>query len=96
VLIAVGVDKPAEAKVVEIENICAAAAATENLLLAAHALGLAAHWRTGPAAQVPEVKAFLGLAPDQHLISFVYLGYPLVEPVPPQRPSFEDRTVWME
>src|SRR5215212_803378 len=38
-VIAVGADKPTEAKVLEIENICAVAAATQNLLLAAHALG---------------------------------------------------------
>src|SRR5687767_2302815 len=36
VLIAVGVEKPSGPKVVEIENICAAAAATQNMLLAAH------------------------------------------------------------
>jgi nitroreductase len=96
VLIAVAVDKPSAPKVVEIENICAAAAATQNLLLAAHALGLAAMWRTGAAASAPEVKQFLGLAPDQPLIGFVYLGYPLGEAVVTPRPSFEDRTVWMD
>lgn len=96
VLIAVGVDKPGEPKVVEIENICAAATATQNMLLAAQALGLAAKWNTGAAATDPEVKTFLGLAPDQHLIAFIYLGYPLVEATPPSRPSFEDRMVWLE
>src|SRR5512147_1609309 len=40
VVIAIGVDKPSETKVLEIENICATAAATQNLLLAAHAVGL--------------------------------------------------------
>ena len=58
VLIAVGVDKPTESKVLEIENICAAAAACENILLAAHALGLAAKWRTGDAARDPWSKIF--------------------------------------
>lgn len=96
VLIAVAVDKPVGPKVKEIENICAAAAAAQNLLLAAHALGLAAMWRTGPAAEAPEVKQFLGLAPDQPLIGFLYVGYPLNAPAIPQRPSFEDRTIWFE
>lgn len=59
VLIAVGVDKPSDPRVLAIENICAVAAAVENLLLAAHAEGLGAHWRTGPAALDPEVKKFL-------------------------------------
>ena len=73
VLIAVGVDKPSESKVLEIENICAAAAACENILLAAHDLGLAGKWRTGDAARDPLVKKFLGFAEDQHIISFLYI-----------------------
>jgi len=95
-LIAVGVDKPSEPKVLEIENVCAAAAACQNLLLAAHDLGLGAMWRTGPAALDPQVKAFLGFTPDQHLIGFLYIGYPDGEIKALERPSFEDRTVWME
>ena len=96
VLIAVGVDKPGEPKVLEIENVCAAAAATQNLLLAAHALGLGAKWRTGEWARDERVKKFLGFEPDQHLIGFIYIGYPETEVEHPSRPSFEDRTVWME
>ena len=96
VVIAVGVDKPSEAKVLEIENVCAAAAATQNLLLAAHAMGLGAKWRTSEWARDPMVKEFLGFAPDQHIIGFIYVGYPEFVPEPVSRPSFEDRTVWME
>jgi len=96
VLIAVGVDKPAESKVIEIENVCAAAAACQNLLLAAHALGLAAKWRTGDPAFDPKVKQFLGFEPDQHLIGFLYIGYPESIPEEKERPSFEDRTTWVE
>jgi nitroreductase len=95
-LIAVGVDKPSEPKVLEIENVCAAAAACQNLLLAAHALGLGAKWRTGAAALDPQVKAFLGFAPDQPLIAFLYIGYPVGDLSLQERPSYEDRTVWME
>jgi len=96
VLIAVGVDKPSEAKVIEIENVCAAAAACQNLLLAAHELGLAAKWRTGDPARDPQVKEFLGFEPDQHLIAFLYIGYPEFEAEARERPSFDDRTTWME
>ena len=95
-VIAVGVDAPADARVIEVENICAAAAAVENLLLAAHTLGLACKWRTGDAAYDPRVKTFLGFQPDQHVIAFLYMGFPEAEPAPVARPSFEDRIVWME
>jgi nitroreductase len=96
VVIAVGVDKPSEAKVLEIENICAAAAATQNLLLAAHAMGLGAKWRTSEWARDPLVKRFLGFDADQHIIGFIYVGYPEFVAEPAPRPSFEDRTFWME
>jgi nitroreductase len=96
VLIAVGVDKPSEAKVLEIENVCAAAAATQNLLLAAHAMGLGAKWRTDIWARDSKVKDFLGLEPDQHIIGFIYLGYPEFVAEHAPRPSFEDRTVWID
>ncbi|HXF86515.1 MAG TPA: nitroreductase [Anaerolineales bacterium] len=96
VVIAVGVDKPTEPKVLEIENICAAAAACQNILLAAHALGLGAKWRTGEWAHDPKVKEFLGFEPDQHILAFLYIGYPEFTPDAQPRPSFEDRTVWIE
>lgn len=95
-LIVVAAEKPSEPKVSEIENICAASAACQNILLAACALGLGAIWRTGDAARDVEVKKFLGFAPDQHLIGFLYLGYPEIIVEYPERPSYEDRTVWME
>ncbi len=96
VLIAVGVDRPSGPKIVDWENMCAAAAATENMLLAAHALGLAAQWRTGPAATDPAVKALLGLAPNQQLIAFVYLGWCMIEPQGYTRPPASERTTWIE
>ena len=96
VVIAVGVDKPSEPKILEIENIGATAAACQNLLLAAHAMGLGAKWRTGDWARDPKIKAFLGFEADQHLIAFIYVGYPEFIPEHTPRPSFEDRTVWME
>lgn len=94
-IIAVGVDKPGEPKVSEIENIVAAAAACQNLLLAAQAEGLAVKWRTGEWALEGRVKEYLGFQPDQHLIAFLYIGYPSNPVSHAPRPSFEDRTVWM-
>jgi len=95
VVIAVGVDPPSEVRVLEIENICAAAAAIQNLLLAAHAMGLGAKWRTGEWARDAKVKEFLGFGSDQYIIGFVYIGHPEFVAQPAPRSSFEDRTVWM-
>ena len=95
-MIAVAVDEPALPKAKEIENVCAAAAAVQNMLLAAHALGLAAIWRTGPSATDPAIKHFFGWEADQHLIGFVYIGYPAESSTAYDRPSFEDRTTWLD
>ena len=96
VIIAVGIARPDSPKIVEIEDVCAGAAAVQNLLLAAHGLGLGAMWRTGTAAGAPGVKAFLGFAPDQHLIAFVYIGYADGEHPPANRPSFNSYVTWIE
>ena len=96
VVIAIGVDKPSEPRIIEIENVSAASAAAQNILLAAHALGLGAIIRTGDWARDARVKQFLGFAPDQYLIGFVYVGYPDVLPEPYDRQGFEDRVTWME
>lgn len=96
VVIAVAADKPNEPKVIEMENISAASAAGYIILLTASALGLGAIWRTGEWARDPKVKEFLGFDADQHIIGFIYIGYPDVTPEPYVRAGFEDRTVWME
>jgi len=96
VVIAIGVDKPTESKVIEVENISAASAACQNILLAAHALGLGAIWRTGEWARDDAVKQFLGFAADQYIAGFIYLGHPEVVTEAAARPSVNDRVVWMD
>ena len=83
VVIAVAVEPVVGPKIVEVEEVAAGAAAVQNMLLAAHALGLAAIWRTGEPSYDPAVKAFFGLAPSAHLLGFVYVGYP--DGAPPER-----------
>lgn len=95
-IIAVGVDRADDPRVIEVENICAAAAACQNILLAATDVGLASHWRTGESARDAEVKNFLGLAPEQQLIAFLYIGKPASHGDGPARPGFDDRTTWMD
>jgi nitroreductase len=61
-------------KVPVIEQILAAGAAAQNILLALHALGYAAAWKTGEAAYDPEVKKSLGFAADDHIVGLIYTG----------------------
>ena len=61
-------------KVPVIEQLMAAGAAAQNLLLALHALGYVAAWKTGEAAYDTQVKKSLGLAADDHIVGFIYTG----------------------
>lgn len=61
-------------KVPSIEQDLSAAAATQNMLLAAHAQGIGGMWRTGSMAYHPTVIAGLGLSESEKIIGFLYLG----------------------
>jgi nitroreductase len=67
----------------EVEQVVAAGAAAQNLLLAAHALGFGGFWRTGAAAYDDTVKRALGLSPQDAIVGFVYLGTPSGAPASP-------------
>ena len=85
-------EDPVEAR----EDRDAVAAAIQNLLLAAHARGLGAMWRTGAAVNDPEVRAALGLDDREEVVGFVYLGRLLAPPPgkgPPRR-AVEELTTW--
>jgi nitroreductase len=61
-------------KVPDIEQVVAAGAAAQNMLVAAHALGLGGFWRTGATAYDLEVKRALGLGDADAIVGFIYLG----------------------
>ena len=94
VIIAVGVEPAEGAKIVPIEEIEAGAAAVQNMLLAAHGIGLGAMWRTGDPAYDPEVRNYLGLSERGSLLGFVYVGYPAVSKVRENHVPFESVTTW--
>jgi len=56
------------------EQLAAAAAAAQNACLAATALGFGSMWRTGEPSYDPGVKAALGLAADDAIVGWIYLG----------------------
>jgi len=58
----------------EIEQVIAAAAAAENLFLAAHGLGYGVMWKTGAAAYDAGVKAAIGLGSEDHIVGIMHLG----------------------
>ncbi len=82
-------------KIPEIEQLLAAGAAAENVMLAAQATGFGAMWKTGAAAYDPAVKEALGLDADDAIVGFLYIGTETGEPSPAPRPTLEGHvSVW--
>lgn len=67
------------------ENRDAVAAGIQNLLLSATALGLASFWASPPAPHDAPLKRLVGLGPEDQLVAFVYLGWPIAESPPARR-----------
>jgi nitroreductase len=95
VVIAVAAVKTDNPKALPDEDLSATAAAVENLLTVAPALGLGAFWRTGDAASDERVKAFFGLRPEDRIVAFVYVGYPEVMGKLTPRRDVSETTTWL-
>ncbi|WP_413043779.1 nitroreductase [Pseudomonas sp. YJ42] len=63
-------------KIPQSEQVLAVACAAHGVLLAAHAQGLGAVWRTGEFAYDRHVAQRLGLAENEQVLGFIYLGTP--------------------
>ncbi|MFY0543618.1 nitroreductase family protein [Brevibacillus sp. H7] len=96
VVIAVAASPSDQKRVVLLEEIEAVACAVQNMLLAAHGLGLGAIWRTGDITYEPVLKNFFNLGPNDQLLGFVYIGYPQGNKQPPRRTPFTEKTVWLD
>ena len=61
-------------KVPEVEQILSAGAVAQNILIAAHAQGYGAMWRTGEMTFDEVVRQGLGLADNEKIVGFLYIG----------------------
>lgn len=66
------------------EQRATAVCVAHGVVLAAHATGFGAMWRTGWFGDAPKVRAHLGLTDDEEVTGWIYLGTP-AGPVPPPR-----------
>lgn len=74
----------------EWEQLMSAGAACYNLCLAANAYGFATNWLTEWIAYSPAVRAALGLAENERVAGFVYVGTKSEEPEDRERPVLAD------
>jgi nitroreductase len=62
-------------KIHEVEEHHATGAAMQNILLAAHDMGLGAMLRTGPPIHIPKVHELLALRDGEFIAGMIYLGH---------------------
>jgi nitroreductase len=74
-IIGVYMQRQVPAKIPLVEEIAATAAAMQNILLGAEALGISALWSTGGMTHHPALKSFWGLADEDVVMGLLYLGY---------------------
>lgn len=69
-------------------------AAIQNMLLAAHAMGLGTCWMTGPVHVEEEINRALGIE-DKKFVAAITVGYPAKKPPVPPRRDADKKVVWM-
>jgi len=74
-LIAVYMKRGSNPKITVTEEICAVAAAVQNVLLGASVLNIAALWSTGGLTYHKAMKTYFGLNDEDHMLGLLYLGY---------------------
>jgi nitroreductase len=95
-IIGVYMQRQVPAKIAVVEEIAATAAAMQNILLGAEALGINALWSTGGMTHHPALKSFWGLAEEDIVMGLLYLGYSDAQGVEGKRNgTASEKTSWI-
>lgn len=90
-----GRDEHGGQRMPEWEELIAVGCAVHNAHLVASSLDLGAKWTSGAVVTHPHVAHVLGLEPPARLLGFLYVGKPLVHPLPGIRRPLEDKVRWV-
>ncbi len=94
-LIVVYMKRGSNPNIPALEEICATAAAADNILLGAEVLGIAVLWSTGGTVSQPIMKEYLGLGSEDVILGLLYLGYTDEPPRPGKRTPVTEKTKWI-
>ncbi|MDD7985631.1 nitroreductase [Lentisphaera marina] len=97
VIIAVGMKRTEGCKIPAIEELCAVASATQNMLITAEAHGICSYWGSS-ISHLSETPKALGLdGAEDKVIGFIHLGYPAEEVHDGLRKSsVEEKVTWIK
>ncbi|HWL11372.1 MAG TPA: nitroreductase [Ureibacillus sp.] len=94
-IIAVAVEPSDNPKAILLEEYGAVYAAIQNMLLAAHALGLGGFWRTGKPTYTPEMKQLFNLSDKGEILGFLYFGHLKRDVHEGKRRAVSEVTTWL-
>jgi nitroreductase len=77
------------------EDYAAAMMAVQNIALAATAMGLGTHIKTGAVMDDAGARAAVGVSAEERIVALVNLGEPAELPAPKPRTDARERTVWV-
>jgi len=77
------------------EDYAAVYMAIQNLGLAAHALGLGTHIKTGAGMDDPSSRESVGVVEGERIVAVIELGEPAAMPEPKTRVPAPERTTWL-
>jgi len=83
-------------KITPFEEMAAASAAIQNMLLGATALNIASFWSTGGMALKPALKEFLGFGDDDRVMGILYFGYANEQPAGKRNSGIEEKITWVK
>lgn len=95
-VIAVCMERQAEEKIPEIEEIGAVACAIQNMYLTCTAYGLGGFWSSPKFMYTKEMNDFLGIGEKDICMALFYVGYPSEEWPKGRRKPIEYVTEWIE
>lgn len=95
VVVAVCMERQAEEKILEIEEIEAVACAIQNMHLSCTAYGLGGFWATPKLIYTTQMNDFLGLGEKDKCLGLFYIGYPAIEWPKAHRKPLEYTTQWI-
>ncbi|MFT5336125.1 MAG: nitroreductase [Luteibaculaceae bacterium] len=95
VVIAVHMERQAEERIPEVEEVEAVACGVQNLLLTATAYGIGSFWSSPKLIYGQGFSEFLNIGPKDQCLGLIYLGYPKGEWPKGQRKPIEYVTQWL-
>jgi len=94
-VVAICMKRDPNKKFPEVEEVCATAAAVQNIYLSVSAYGLGGYWTTGGITYNEKAKPFFGLGEDDKLLGFFYIGQVAVASPDKSRAALSEKVEWV-